>query len=52
MVWRLCTPSAHDLATAQAAFKSVLDEWVAADPRNRVLLKAAESELASLRRSR
>jgi TRAP-type C4-dicarboxylate transport system substrate-binding protein len=42
-------PSPRDLATAQAAFKSVLDEWVAVGPRNRTLLKAAEAELAKLR---
>ena len=46
---RVTIPSPRDLATARVAFTSVLDEWVANSPHNRVLLKAAEAELGKLR---
>ena len=41
--------SQSDLETAQVAFRSVTDAWLAEDARNPQLLKAAEAELAKLR---
>jgi TRAP-type C4-dicarboxylate transport system substrate-binding protein len=49
---KVIMPSSQDLDTARAAFKSVLDEWVAISPRNRELMKAAQSELTKLRATR
>jgi TRAP-type C4-dicarboxylate transport system substrate-binding protein len=43
------SPSQSDLALAQVAFKSVIDEWVAKSPRNREQLDAVETEIAKLR---
>lgn len=42
-------PSQTDLVQIQATFKSVIDDWVAQDPRNGVLLSMAEAEIAKLR---
>ena len=39
-------PSPADRATAQRAFKAIVDEWAAANPHNRALLTATEAELA------
>ena len=41
--------SQSDLETAEVAFRSVTDAWLAEDARNPQLLKAAEAELAKLR---
>jgi TRAP-type C4-dicarboxylate transport system substrate-binding protein len=46
---KVIMPTARELDTAHAAFKSVKDEWAAVSPRNRELLKAAELEIAKLR---
>jgi predicted lipoprotein len=45
-------PSRTDLATAQAAFKSVIDEWAAKSPDNRKQLDAVRAEIARLRAER
>ena len=42
-------PSAEDLKTAQATFKSIRDTWAAASPRNAALLARLDAELAKLR---
>ena len=42
-------PSAADRATAQRAFKAIVDEWAAANPHHRALLTATEAELAKIR---
>ena len=46
---KVVVPSISDLKTAQAAFTSVRDKWVAESPRNRELLARANAELAKLR---
>jgi TRAP-type C4-dicarboxylate transport system substrate-binding protein len=45
-------PSQSDLDTAQLAFKSVIDEWVAKSSRNRELFEIAEKEIAKYRATR
>ena len=45
-------PSPADLHTAQAAFKSVIEEWAAQSPHNRELLGLARAEIAKLRSSK
>lgn len=45
-------PSQADRDTAQAAFKRVIEGWLAEDPRNPKLLKAVEAEIAKLRAPR
>jgi TRAP-type C4-dicarboxylate transport system substrate-binding protein len=42
-------PSQRDADTAQAVFRTVIDEWQAKNPRNRELLTAVEGEIAKLR---
>ena len=42
-------PSQTDLVQIQATFKSVINDWVAQDPHNGVLLSTAEAEIAKLR---
>ena len=49
---KVVIPSSQDLETARAVFRSVLDEWTAISPRNRELMKAAQSELTKLRATR
>lgn len=44
-------PPQSDLDTTQAAFRTVIEEWLAKSPRNSELLKAAEMQLAKLRPS-
>jgi hypothetical protein len=41
-------PSQSDLDTAQLAFKSVIDEWIAKSPRNRAQFKIVETEIGKL----
>jgi TRAP-type C4-dicarboxylate transport system substrate-binding protein len=45
-------PSQADLDTAQAAFKTVMQEWQARNPHNLKLLMAVEAEIATLRSAR
>ena len=42
-------PPAAELAAADAAFKPVVDGWLAQDPRNQRILDAVKSEVAKLR---
>jgi TRAP-type C4-dicarboxylate transport system substrate-binding protein len=42
-------PTAAELVGIHAAFKQVIDEWVAQNPRNGVLLAQVEAEIAKLR---
>jgi TRAP-type C4-dicarboxylate transport system substrate-binding protein len=42
-------PSKPDLATAQAAFKMVTEQWLQKSPRHRELLTAVENEIAKVR---
>jgi len=42
-------PSKPDLDTAQVAIKTVMQEWLARNPRNRELLAAAQTEIAKIR---
>ncbi|HEY7644734.1 MAG TPA: TRAP transporter substrate-binding protein DctP [Hyphomicrobiales bacterium] len=42
-------PTAAELVGIRAAFKQVIDEWVAQNPRNRALLAQVETEIAKLR---
>jgi TRAP-type C4-dicarboxylate transport system substrate-binding protein len=42
-------PSQGDVDAAQAIFRTVTDEWQAANPRNRQLLTTVEEEIAQLR---
>jgi TRAP-type C4-dicarboxylate transport system substrate-binding protein len=42
-------PSKADLDKAQAAFKKVIDEWLAEDPRHPKLLAAVQTQIAKLR---
>ena len=42
-------PSKADVDTAKAAFKKVIDEWLAEDPRHPKLLAAVQTEIAKLR---
>lgn len=49
---RVIFPSQADLDTAQVAFKKVIEEWLAKDPRNPKLLKVVETEIAKLRATR
>ena len=49
---KVVVPSQADTDAAQTAFKSVVAQWAAANPRNRELLLKAESEIAKLRASR
>lgn len=42
-------PSRDDRAAAQRAYKSLMDSWAAKNPRNRELLNAIESDLATIR---
>jgi TRAP-type C4-dicarboxylate transport system substrate-binding protein len=42
-------PSAEERPVIHTAFKQVIDEWVAKNPRNAVLLQQAEAEIAKLR---
>ena len=44
-------PPAAELAAADAAFKPVVDTWLAKDPRNQRILDAVKSEVAKLRAS-
>ena len=48
---KVVTPSLADLARAEAAFAAVVDDWLAADPRNSELLKKVETMLAEIRAS-
>ena len=45
-------PSQTDLVRIQAAFKSVIDDWVAKSPRNRELLSMVEAEITKIRATR
>jgi TRAP-type C4-dicarboxylate transport system substrate-binding protein len=45
-------PSQPDLDTAQAAFQSVIDEWVSKSPDNRKQLELVKTEIAKLRAGR
>jgi TRAP-type transport system periplasmic protein len=45
-------PSQADQVRIQAAFKSVIADWVAKSPRNRELLSMAEAEIAKIRSTR
>jgi TRAP-type C4-dicarboxylate transport system substrate-binding protein len=45
-------PSELDLETAQAAFKSAIDEWVAKSPANRKQLEVVQAEIANVRAGR
>ena len=45
---KVINPSLADLHTAQAAFKSVIEEWASKSPHNRELLELARAEIAKL----
>ena len=45
----LIMPSEDDLQKAHTVFATVMNEWVAKDPRNQAILQAAESEIKRLR---
>jgi TRAP-type C4-dicarboxylate transport system substrate-binding protein len=45
-------PSQTDLVRIQAAFKSVIDDWIAKSSRNRELLSMVETEITKIRSSR
>jgi TRAP-type C4-dicarboxylate transport system substrate-binding protein len=45
-------PSSSDLATARAAFKAMIDEWIAESPRNLELFHIVEAQIAQLRAAR
>lgn len=49
---RVMTPTQPDLDTAQAIFKTVIQEWQAKDPHNRELFARIEAELTALRGGR
>jgi TRAP-type C4-dicarboxylate transport system substrate-binding protein len=49
---KVVNPSPADRATAEAAFKSVVDEWAATAPANRKQLETAQAEIARLRAGR
>ena len=46
---RVIFPTAAELVVIRTAFKQVIDEWVAQNPRNRTLLAQVEAEIAKLR---
>jgi TRAP-type C4-dicarboxylate transport system substrate-binding protein len=46
---KVIVPSAKDAKTAELAFKSVVEDWVAKSPRNKELLDMARMEIAKLR---
>lgn len=45
-------PAQAELDAAAAAFKPVVDAWLAANPRNRLTLDAVKAELGKLRAAR
>jgi hypothetical protein len=45
-------PSQPDIDTAQATFRTVINEWQAKDPHNRELLTVVETEITKLRSTR
>jgi len=47
---KIVAPSAADQKTAQAAFKSIIDDWSAKDNHKRELLTLVEAELAIIRK--
>jgi TRAP-type C4-dicarboxylate transport system substrate-binding protein len=49
---KVINPSPADRATAEAAFKSVVDEWAAKAPAHRKQLETAQAEIARLRAGR
>jgi TRAP-type C4-dicarboxylate transport system substrate-binding protein len=49
---KVIDPSPADRATAETAFKSVIDEWAAKAPANRKQLEIAQAEIARLRAGR
>jgi TRAP-type C4-dicarboxylate transport system substrate-binding protein len=49
---KIVHPSQSELDMAQAAFKSVIDEWVAKSPDNRKQLEIVKAEIAKLRAAR
>jgi TRAP-type transport system periplasmic protein len=49
---KVVNPSPADRATAEVAFKSVIDEWTAKAPANRQQLETAQAEIARLRAGR
>lgn len=46
---KVVLPSRADMARAEAAFGTVVADWVRGDPHNRALLEAAKAELARIR---
>lgn len=46
---KVVMPSAADLKTSKAAFKSIIDDWTAKSARNRELFRLTEAELAIIR---
>jgi TRAP-type C4-dicarboxylate transport system substrate-binding protein len=48
-VRKVIYPSPADNAVIQEAFKSVIEEWIAKDPRNGGLLAIAQTEIAKIR---
>jgi TRAP-type C4-dicarboxylate transport system substrate-binding protein len=46
---KVINPSQGDMVVAQAAFKAVIDEWVAKSPDNKKQLATVEAEIAKLR---
>ena len=49
---KVINPSQSELDKAQAAFVSVMNQWVAKSPRNAELLKLVETEIVNLRSTR
>jgi hypothetical protein len=49
---KVVNPPQAEIEQARGAFKIVIDEWTADNPRGRMLLTFAEAELARLRATR